>query len=412
MENLIFYLIIGILLMEYLVERILGQLNLNHYQTTVPRELRKICDEEKYRQAREYYVANHRFSMVTSGFHLLLILGMLVFGGFALVDHWVHQIAGHPVWVTLLFFGILMLASSLINIPFEAYDTFVIEEKFGFNRTTVKTFIADHIKSWILGGITGGGILALVVWFWTLTGPSFWLWAWGLITLFSLFITMFYSTLIVPLFNKQRPLEEGSLRNAIESFTQKAGFRLDSIYVIDSSRRSTKSNAYFSGLGRKKRVVLFDTLIDEMSEEEIVAILAHEVGHYKKKHIWKGLLAGTAQTGLTLFLLSLLINEPVTAGVLGTEQHGFHTGLLVFGLLYSPVSTLLGIVMNRFSRKNEFQADAFAREQYNGEALASALKKLSVKNLSNMNPHPLYVFVHYSHPPLLERIKRLQGRSE
>jgi Zn-dependent protease with chaperone function len=176
-----------------------------------------------------------------------------------------------------------MLASSLINIPFEAYDTFVIEEKFGFNRTTVKTFIADHIKSWILGGITGGGILALVVWFWTLTGPSFWLWAWGLITLFSLFITMFYSTLIVPLFNKQRPLEEGSLRNAIESFTQKAGFRLDSIYVIDSSRRSTKSNAYFSGLGRKKRVVLFDTLIDEMSEEEIVAILAHEVGHYKKK---------------------------------------------------------------------------------------------------------------------------------
>ncbi len=408
MEELLFYLILIILVAGYVFDRILDALNLRHWSPDLPEEVKDIYDEENYRRSQEYYRANHRFAWITSSFDLLVFLAMLIFGGFAAIDQWVHQLSSHPVVMSLLFFGILLAGFQLIHIPFMIYDTFVIEERFGFNKTTPRVFVTDLFKSWFLGALIGGGILSLVVWFWMLTGPAFWLWAWIMVTAFSLFMSMFYSNLIVPLFNRQNPLESGALRDSIEQYSQQEGFRLNNIFVIDSSRRSTKSNAYFTGMGRKKRVVLFDTLLNDLENQEIVAVLAHEIGHYKKKHVWWGLVTGSLQTGLTLFILSLLINQPALAGALGAAQPSFHMGLLVFGILYSPISTLLGLFMNIQSRKHEFQADSFARDTYNGDALVRALKKLSVKNLSNLRPHPLYVFVHYSHPPLLERIKRLK----
>jgi len=240
----------------------------------------------------------------------------------------------------------------------------------------------------------------------------FWIYAWLVVAVFSIFMSMFYSNLIVPLFNKQTPLKEGELRSSIEDFAQKVGFKLDNIFVIDGSKRSAKANAYFTGLGPKKRIVLYDTLINDMETDELVAVLAHEIGHYKKNHIIQGLIISLIQTGIVLFIFSLLIDSPLLSKALGVEEPNFHIGLIAFGILYSPVSFVLGIFMNMLSRKNEYQADAFAAKNYRPEALASALKKLSVKNLSNLTPHPKYVFFNYSHPPLLERLNHLKTFEE
>ncbi len=304
-------------------------------------------------------------------------------------------------------FGIIGLASDVLSTPFDIYGTFVIEERFGFNRTTPKTYVLDKVKGWLLALIIGGGLLAVFVWFYKTAGSLFWLYAWILFSAFSIFMTMFYSTLIVPLFNKQTPLEEGELRSAIESFAKKAGFRLDNIFVIDGSKRSAKANAYFSGLGPKKRIVLFDTLIKEHTTEELVAILAHEIGHYKKKHTTRGMLVSVLHTGVMLYLLGIFINRPELSGALGASGPSFHMGILAFGLLYSPVSLVLGIIGSNLSRKYEYQADAFAAEKYDPKPLKEALKKLSVNHLSNLRPHPAYVYVHYSHPPLLKRLEHL-----
>ncbi|MCF8362519.1 MAG: M48 family metallopeptidase [Prolixibacteraceae bacterium] len=297
-----------------------------------------------------------------------------------------------------------------LTTPFEIYDTFVIEEKFGFNKSTPKIFISDKVKGWLLGAILGGGILALVMWIWSSTGDYFWLIAWGTVTLISVFMSMFYSELIVPLFNKQKPLENGELKDAIFKFAEEAGFRLKNIYVIDGSKRSTKANAYFTGLGPKKRIVLFDTLIEDLETDEIVAVLAHEIGHYKKKHTLTGLLLGIVQTGIMLYIFSLLVSSPYLSKALGVEQAKFHIGLIAFGILYSPLSFIMGIGMNIISRKNEYQADAYAAHFGFANELGRALKKLSVKSLSNLTPHPLYVFFHYSHPTLLQRLRHLDAK--
>jgi len=273
---------------------------------------------------------------------------------------------------------------------------------------TIRTFITDHIKSWFIALLVGIPVLGLITWFYYKTGKNFWLYAWGLIALFSIFINFFHSELIVPLFNKQTPLQEGTLKTAIEAFAQRTGFKLKNIYIIDGSKRSTKANASLSGFGTKKRIVLYDTLQNELSEEEIVAVLAHEIGHYKKKHILVSLISSVALTGFMLFLFSLVINSPQLSQAMGSQDASFHLGLIVFGILYSPVSLLIGLLTNYISRKNEFAADNFVRENFKPEILAEALKKLSVKNLSNMMPHPAYVFFHYSHPPLLDRLSKLE----
>ena len=408
MHNIIFFLILIIPVTGFIVERYLDYLNSLMWSDTLPEKLKGICDDEEYRKTQLYQKDNNRLSFWSSTFNLVVILVMIIAGGFAIVDNLARTFSTNSVVISLVFFGIIGFISDIINIPFGCYDTFVIEKRYGFNKMTVRTFITDHIKSWFIALLIGIPVLGLITWFYYKTGKNFWLYAWGLITLFSVFINFFYSELIVPLFNKQIPLPVGSLRNMIEAFSQKNGFILKNIYIIDGSKRSTKANAYFSGFGPKKRIVLYDTLQKEFSEEEIVAILAHEIGHYKKKHVLLNLFFSVFVTGIMLFLLSVVVTSPLLSQSLGSQKASFHLGLIVFGILYSPMSLLIGLLTNWVSRKNEFAADRFVREKYKPEILAAALKKLSVKNLSNMMPHPAYVFFHYSHPPLLRRLEKLE----
>lgn len=407
MAQTIFYIIISILIVDYFFERILEYLNFKSRTTSLPKELEGIYDADKYKKQQEYKKANYKFAFLTSTFSFIIILLMLFFKGFAFVDNLARNFTTNPILLALIFFGILFFVFDIINTPFSLYDTFVIEEKFGFNKTTIKTFFLDKIKSWLLAIIIGGGLISLIIWFYLKTTNMFWIYAWIIVSGFSIFFTMFYSSIIVPLFNKQTPLEDGDLRNEISSFSKKVGFRLMNIFVINGSKRSTKANAYFSGLGAKKRIVLFDTLIKDLSVKEVVAVLAHEMGHYKKKHTLINIIISILQTGLTFYILSLFIGNPALSQALGVENVSFHIALISFAILYSPISTVLGLAMNVISRKNEFEADKFAGENYSPKELSSALKKLSTNSLSNLTPHPLYVFVNYSHPPLLARLNQL-----
>jgi len=403
MANTIFWIIIAIILFDFIFEKVLDFLNAKSMKETLPEELKGIYDAQKYAKSQQYEKVNSKFSLVTSTFSLMLILAMLFGGGFGIMDHWVRSVSENIYLQTLLFFGVLGFAFDLISLPFQVYSTFVIEERFGFNKTTPLTFVTDKLKGWLLSIVLGGGILMFVLWAWLSTGNWFWVIVLGGMSFFMIFMAMFYTRLIVPLFNKQTPLEEGELRTAIDDFSQKAGFKLDNVFVIDGSKRSTKANAYFSGLGPKKRIVLYDTLINDLETEEIVAVLAHEVGHYKKKHVPKGMVMSIIQSGLMIFLLSLAIGLPVLSQAIGAEEASFYMGLVAFGLLFSPISFVTGIFSNIQSRKYEYQADNYAKQFGFGKKLIHALIKLSVKNLSNLTPHPVYVFFHYSHPTLLQR---------
>jgi STE24 endopeptidase len=407
MEHPLLILIVLILVSDFLLDRLMDYLNAQRWSPVLPEALHGITDAETYRRSQEYARRNRRLRALSAGLSFLLVLALLLSGGFGWLDAWVRQHTVQPVLQAILFFGILGLASDLLSTPFQVYATFVIEESFGFNRTSPATFLADKFKGWLLALLIGGALLALFVWFYQVAGPLFWLYAWIAFTGFSLFMSLFYSSLIVPLFNRQTPLEEGELRTAIQEFADKTGFRLADIYVIDGSKRSTKANAYFSGLGPKKRIVLFDTLIRDHSTEELVAILAHEIGHYKHKHLLRGMLLSIAQGGILFFLLGMVINRPGLSLALGGTEQSFHLGLLGFALLYAPLSLVLGMAANYLSRKYEYQADAFAARHHAPGPLMEALKKLSVKHLSNLHPHPAYVFLHYSHPPLLQRLEHL-----
>lgn len=407
MYTTLFFVILAIIVADFLLDRYIDFLNTTRWSDKLPEEVKGIYDEQKYARQQQYQRENYRFGLLTSTFNFILILAMLLFFGFAWVNSLAASATQHPVWQALIFFGILMMAAEIVNMPFGVYDTFVIEEKYGFNTTTVKTYIFDKLKGWLITALIGGGLLALIIWIYLNTGSWFWLVAWGVLSAFSIFMAMFYSNLIVPLFNKQTPLPEGELRDAISNFALKVGFKLDNIFVIDGSKRSTKANAYFTGLGAKKRIVLYDTLISEMTTDEIVAVLAHEIGHYKKKHVLQGLVLGLLQTGILLFLFSVFVESPAISKALGVEEPTFHIGMIAFSMMYSPFSLITGLVMNMVSRKNEFGADAFAAQNFRPGPLISALKKLSVKNLSNLTPHPVYVFFNYSHPPLLQRLEHL-----
>jgi STE24 endopeptidase len=409
MTQLLFYAIVGLVIADFIFEQWLDYLNTTRWSDSLPDEVKDIYDQKEYTRQQAYNKANYRFSMLNSSFGFVLMLLMLLLSGFAIVDGWAWSLSVHPIVVALIFFGILLFASDLITIPFSLYDTFVIEEKFGFNKTSIKTFIFDKLKGWLLSAFIGGGLLSLIIYIYLLTTNQFWVYAWLLISSFSVMMVLFYSRLIVPLFNKQTPLPDGELKTAIENFASKVGFKLENIFVIDGSKRSTKANAYFSGFGSKKRIVLYDTLINDMTTNELVAVLAHETGHYKKHHVIWGLLLGIVQTGIVLFVFSLFVGSPELSMALGVQKPSFHIGLIAFGILYSPLSMITGLGMNIFSRSNEFEADRFAAIHHNAYELASALKKLSVKNLSNLRPHPLYVFFHYSHPPLLQRLAALKS---
>lgn len=406
--EVIFIVIVVFLCLDFLVERILDSLNRSAMSPDLPESLKGIYDEREYSRFQNYKRENDRFGLLSASFSFLITLVFLCAGGFAWYNAWITGITHRVVWQVLGFVGGLTLVSGAIGLPFDWYATFHIEEKFGFNKTTPKIYIADLLKGMLVSAIVGGALLAAVVGFYVWVGGWFWLYAWGLVTVFSVFMSMFYSRLIVPLFNKQTPLAEGTLRDKIRAFAQKAGFKLDDIYVIDGSKRSTKANAYFTGLGPKKRIVLYDTLIQDLTEDEIVAVLAHEVGHYKKRHTLQFMIALVLQTGFMLWLFSLCVNLPALSKALGGDKNYFQLGLVAFVLLYSPVGMLLGLLMNSWSRRNEYEADAYAAAQGLGEALVSGLKKISVKSLSNLTPHPAYEWVYYSHPSLLKRIRAIR----
>lgn len=410
MVNTLYILILFIIIVDFIFERWLDYLNTTRWYSTLPPEFEGIYDEEKYKLSQEYEKTKYKFSKLTGILGFIAILLMFTLGGFGWLDSLIREKVNSPILIALLFFGTIGFASALLSLPFSWYDTFVIEEKFGFNKSNNKTFFLDQLKGLLLGAVIGGGILALIVWIYLLTGQFFWIYALVVLIAFSLFMTLFYSNLIVPLFNKQKPLEEGELKTAINEFCSKVRFRLDNVFVIDGSKRSAKANAYFTGMGGKKRIVLYDTLINEMNISEIIAVLAHEIGHYKKKHIVLSLIPSFFTTALMLYIFSLVSSNSAFSEVLGAHQPGFHLSVITFGILYSPLSFVIGIGMNLLSRKNEYQADDFAAINYDARSLSSALKKLSVHNLSNLTPHPLYVFFHYSHPTLLQRLKNLENK--
>ncbi|AZS29239.1 M48 family metallopeptidase [Butyricimonas faecalis] len=407
-SEIIFSIIVVFLCLDFMLERVLESLNSKHMSPVLPDSLKGIYDEKEYSRFQSYKRENGRLDCWSSGVGFGVMIVFLVAGGFGWYNSWVVSLTDSVVWQTIFFVMGLSVASTVLDIPFDYYATFRIEEKYGFNKTTRRVYWLDAVKELFLSLVLGGVLLALVVWFYTWAGTYFWLYAWGAVTLFSVFMAMFYSQLIVPLFNKQTPLQEGSLRDKIQNFAEKVGFKLDNIYVIDGSKRSTKANAYFTGLGPKKRVVLYDTLIDELTEEEIVAVLAHEVGHYKKRHTLRSMVVSVIQMGVLFWLFSLCVNNAALSEALGGDRAYFQLGLIAFAILYSPVNLILGIGMNVWSRSNEYEADAFAARYYEGDYLVSGLKKISVKSLSNLTPHPLYEYIYYSHPSLLKRIDAIK----
>lgn len=403
----LFYIIIAILVADYVLNQTLDHLNSTWRSKPIPQELTGIYDDEKYKKQQSYSQTVSKFSLIESTVMLVATLAFFFLDGFKFVDGITCSATDNMLLQGLLFIAILLVATEIISTPFDIYDTFVIEQEYGFNTTTRKIYITDKLKDYLVTAIIGGGLYSLIYWFYSAVGQSFWIYAWIAVSAFSLFMSMFYSTLIVPLFNKQTPLPEGELRDALNQFSQKVGFNLDGIFVIDNSKRSTRANAYFTGFGKKKRIVLFDTLIKQMTTEEIVAVLAHEVGHYKKHHIVWTFLFSIIQTGIILFLFSLLVSSPHLSTALGISQPKFHISMIAFGLLYNPISVATQLLANVFSRRNEYQADEFSAQNSNAQDLVSALKKLASNNLSNLTPHPTYVWFKYSHPSLLQRVRAL-----
>ncbi len=406
--NTILLIILGISVFSYLFDQLLDYLNLKAQRKDIPSEIADFYDKEKYQKSLDYQADQQRFSFISSAFSFLLSLLMLVLGGFGWLDGILRPLIGNEILLALAFFGVIMIVSDILGIPFQWYSTFVIEEKYGFNKTTVKTFILDKLKGYVLGAVIGGVLLSVLLYLIQTIGPNFWIWFGLIAATFILVINMFYTSLFLPLFNKLTPLEDGALKTAIEAFAKKVNFPLGNIFVMDGSKRSAKANAFFSGIGKKKKIVLYDTLITNHTTEELVAVLAHEVGHFKKKHIIWSYLISIVQVFLVLFVLSLMIFNEDLSIALGGRVQAIHLNLIAFGILFSPISGITGLFMSLLSRKNEFEADAYAKETFDGNALANALKKLSVDSLSNLYPHPAYVFFHYSHPPLLQRLKALK----
>jgi len=404
----ILYLILGISLISYLFDQALDYLNLKALRTEIPAEIQDFYETQKYQKSLAYQKEQSRFSFLLSAFSFILSFGMLLLGGFGWIDSLLRPFFENQIVLALVFFGIIMIVSDILSIPFQLYSTFVIEEKYGFNKTTIKTFIIDKLKGYALGAVIGGALVAVLIYLVNSIGPNFWIWFGLIAATLILLINMFYTSLLLPLFNKLTPLGDGELKTAIEQFSKKVNFPLDNIFVMDGSKRSAKANAFFSGIGKKKKIVLYDTLITNHTTEELVAVLAHEVGHFKKKHIIWSYLISIVQVFFMLFILSKMIfNENLSIAMGGSVQ-AIHLNLIAFGILFSPISGITGLLMSMLSRKNEFEADAYAKETFDGNALALALKKLSVDTLSNLYPHPVYVFFHYSHPPLLQRLAALK----
>jgi len=404
----IFSIIIGILTFEFVVGQWLEYLNLRAQREDVPAELVGFYDAEKYRTSVAYFQTRTRFSFLTSCFSYVFGILVLVFGLYGKLDIWLLGFVSDSMLRGLLFFLVVLLAADVLSIPFQLYSVFVIEARFGFNKTSLKTFISDKVKGYFLAVLIGAPLLFLLFYCIQVIGAMFWLWFGLASAVFIVGLNVFYTSLILPLFNKLTPLPSGDLKSAIDAYANKVSFPLDNVYVMDGSKRSAKANAFFAGLGSRKKVVLYDTLISNHTIPELIAVLAHEVGHYKKRHIISNLVISIVQIFITLFILSQMIFSRELSLALGGTEWSVHLNLIAFALLYSPVSAVVGFLMNMLSRKFEYEADAYARMTYDGESLAIALKKLSIDSLSTMRTHWLYETVHYSHPNLLKRLDRLK----
>ena len=403
------FILIFLIVFNYIFSTVLEFINNKNWKDLIPKQLKNYYSKEKYLEARNYKKEHGKISFISSTLSTIITLSLLYLGIYGWVsDYFVMNYENYFIQSGLFFLSFFLL-NTIVSIPFQYYSTFYIEEKYGFNKTTFKVFTTDRIKGILLSILIGGLILFIALFIYQKIENNFWVYLWIFISAFIIFIQMFYTSLIVPLFNKLTPLQEGSLKNKINEYSQKIGYSIDNIFIIDGSKRSTKANAYFSGFGPKKTIALFDTLLEKHTEDELVAVLAHEVGHYKKKHIFQGLIISIFQIGLMAFLLELCLNNEILIKSLGGTTPAFHLGIIIFSFLFSPIGLIMGTIMNMISRKNEFEADNYAKETYNGDSLVLALKKLYVDSLSNIYPHPLYVFFHYSHPPLLERIKNIEG---
>lgn len=410
MSEYLIYIFIFFILFGFIFSSILEYINSKNWKDSVPDSLKDFYKESDYKKAKSYKLDRDRVSLISSLISTTLTIIFIFSGFYGKVSDYSLYYFDNPFLQSAGFFLFFLLISTIISLPISYYSIFTIEEKYGFNKSTFSTFIKDKIKGLIISLLIGGFILYISIQLYNFFEANFWLWLWVFLSFIIIFTNMFYTTLIVPIFNKLSPLEEGSLKNKIEKYSKKIGYSLDKIFVIDGSKRSSKANAFFSGLGPKKTIALFDTLIDKHEEDELVAVLAHEVGHYKKNHIKQGLLLSISQVGIICYILQLCLNEPNLSLALGGLESSFHLSLIAFSFLFSPLSIIIGIGMNIFSRKNEYEADKYAKETYNGESLKNALKKLSSDSLTNLYPHPLYVFVHYSHPPLLKRLEALDRK--
>lgn len=408
MANIIYWTIIFIVIAEFGFDCLLRYLNIKASKQPIPKELEGLYDEETYKRQQAYTSERRRVSMIGSVINTIITLGIFAFGGFAVFDGWVRSVTDYPILMAIMYMLIFNLIGMIIDIPFAYYSTFTIETKYGFNRMTKKLFWMDLLKSTLLSIVITSIILGAVVWIYGFIPEWFWLIAWAVISLFQLFMQYIYTDLIVPMFNKLTPMEEGELRTAIEEFAKKTDFRLDNIYMQDSSKRSTHGNAYFSGWGKRKKVVIYDTLTEQLSTEQIVAVLAHEIGHQKKGHIVKSTIIGLGMMLFTLWLFSLVIDSKDVAMAAGCDTPSFHINIMVFSMLYTPISMLTGMFMAIMSRNHEWEADEFARKHGYGKAISEALKAMSKHSLANLTPHPLVVFMEYSHPTLLDRVKHLE----
>lgn len=406
--NWIGWIILATLLVDFVLNAVADWLNLRHTQATLPEEFRDVYDSERYRTARQYLQVNTRFGWVVSAVNLAALLVFWFGHGFAFLEGLVRSWDVGVIAAGLGYIGILAALAGVLSLPFRLYRTFVIEERFGFNRTTVKTFIQDQLKALGLSILLGGPLLAAVLAFFQYAGGQAWLLCWLAVTLYMLFVQFIAPTWILPLFNKFSPLEDSELRDAIVDYARSIDFPLQNIFVMDGSRRSSKSNAFFTGFGNHKRIVLFDTLIANHTVSELVAVLAHEMGHYKKRHVYIGLAAGILQTGLMFYLLSFFIEYRTLFEAFFIRQPSVYAGLVFFALLYTPLDFFLGMAMRVLSRRHEYEADRFSvRTTHRPRAMIAALKKLSVHNLGTLTPHPFYVFLNYSHPPVLARIRAI-----
>ena len=403
----VFILLIVVILLNFLKDVFLDYLNSKNFDNKIPKIISDVYNSEKYLKSQEYKKSKYEFSKYSKIYSLIVVLCFFYFDGFLILDTFCRELFDNSILISLTFFGIIFFGNELLSLPFSIFFTFVIEEKFGFNKTTIKTYISDRLKSWILTILFGGGVLSFIIFQEQLIGENFWIVAWMFVTGITILLNGFYAQIIVPLFNTQSKLEDGELRTEIEKYSKKVGFNLSNIFVIDGSKRSSKANAYFSGFGKQKRVTLFDTLIDKLNKKQIVAVIAHEIGHYKKNHIIFNSFFSIIQTGIMLYILSLFIYMPVFSEALGIDNHSFHIGLITFSILFTPISEISSLIFNLFSRKFEYEADEFAKKTYDGKYLIEALKVLSKDSLSNLTPHPKYVWWHYSHPTLLQRVVRL-----